>query len=203
MLENLSDISIATPPPEINQTMGPGARLRKIREARHVTPEDMVKRLHLSLERLTQIENDDYHLMGASVFAKGYLRAYASQLGVAKEEIGDILKTFDTLHLGESIPHDRLNLIHEKMDVSRVKTTRWMGYFIVIVLLGIAGYLWYSHTTAAAARAEKTAAASTEAPMSILPAGDARTSTIELPAQKTPAHTAEPARPAASDSSTE
>jgi len=144
-LDNSTSTSFATPLKE-SKIMGPGARLRQLREVRHLQLEEMAKRLRLTPERLTQLEEDDYQLMGAPAFAKGYLRAYASQLGVAKEEILTILQAFDQLSLGENIQHNKPELIHEKIDQSNhPKTARWVSYLMVLLLLALLGYFWYNH----------------------------------------------------------
>lgn len=130
---------------EINHPLGPGSCLRKIREAKHLTVNEMAKRIRLNPERLTQLENDDYLLMGAPTFAKGYLRAYANQLGVAKEEILTILRAFDDLGLGAEIQHNKPELIHEKMDQTTPRTTRWIGYLVVVLLLSLLAYLSRGH----------------------------------------------------------
>jgi cytoskeletal protein RodZ len=157
MQDNATEISIPIPPREINKPVGPGAHLRKIRESRHLTLEEMAKRTQLSTARLFQIENDDYQLMGAPAFAKGYLRGYANQLGASKEEILSLLQDFEALHLGDNIRHNRPQLIHEKMDQVTPSTTRWLTYLIIMVLLlGVAGYIWHSRSNAAHALAANT-----------------------------------------------
>ena len=128
-----------------NKIIGPGSRLRHIREAKHIGIQEITNRLRINIERLTQLENDDYHQMGAATFAKGYLRAYATQLNLAKEEIIDILQTFDDLNLSANIKRHAPELIHEKIDPSTPKTTRWIGYLIVMILLSLLGYSYYQH----------------------------------------------------------
>jgi len=185
MLDNETEISTSIPARETIKPIGPGSRLRKIREARHLTLEEMAKRIRLGRERLAQLENDDYLLMGAPAFAKGYLRAYAGQLGVAKEEILTILQAFDELNLGDNIQHNRPELINEKMDQVSPKTTRWVSYLICIgVLLGVLGYIWHNHTNApnAANTVEKSAAEPIETPISLPDAVNAQTPVSALPA---------------------
>lgn len=146
--------------------IGPGSRLRKIREAKHVDIQEIAKRIRINTERLTQLENDDYHQMGAPTFAKGYLRAYANQLNLAKEEIANILQTFDDLNLAANIKRHTPELIHEKIDPSSPKTTRWIGYIIVMILLGLLAYSYYQHFSGL----NKTA--NNAEPTSIQPTGD-------------------------------
>ncbi len=167
MLDNDTEISIPIPPKDIIKPTGPGARLRKIRETQHMTLDDMAKRIRLTHERLIQIENDDYSLMGAPAFAKGYLRAYANQLNVPKEDILDILSAFDVLNLGANIRHNKPELLNERMDQVGPKTTRWVSYLIFVgLLLGVLGYVWHNHAGGILnATAEKSPAESVETPL--------------------------------------
>lgn len=146
MLHESTEISISLPPKETHSN-GPGSRLRKIRETKHLSIDEMAKRLRLTRERLVQIENDDYHQMGASAFARGYIRSYAGQLGIAKSEITDILKSFDELNFGAEIPTNKPQLIHEKIDHTNPKVARRIGSLLILLALVLVGYWWYSHNT--------------------------------------------------------
>lgn len=141
------NIEVPTPVSLHNTThnSGPGAHLRRIREAKHLSIDEMTKRLRLSRERLVQLENDDYHQMGASAFAIGYIRSYANQLGMAKEEISAILKTFAELNLDAEIPSNTPQLIHEKMDQVAPNTVRRITYLLLIALIVSVGYWWYNN----------------------------------------------------------
>jgi cytoskeleton protein RodZ len=170
MLNNDTEISIPNPNNTI-KPIGPGARLRKIREARHLTSDDMAKRIRLGRERLIQLENDDYQSMGAPAFAKGYLRSYASQLGISKEDILEILRAFDELSLGEDIQHNKPELLNEKMGQVNPKAARWVSYLIFIaLLLGVLGYVWRNHANVGtAANTDKSATETVETPAPVLP----------------------------------
>lgn len=169
MIKESFEISMSdTPQEEVNVIM-PGTHLRKIREARHLSIDEIAKRTHLSSERIIQIEQDNYSLMGAPAFAKGYLRSYASQLGLTKEDILAILKIFDDLDLGNNIQHNKPDLIHEKIEQSNYKPTHWIGYLVIILLLGVLLYLWYGHfnninKTSNAEKTPETVEAATPAP---------------------------------------
>ena len=65
----------------------PGDYLRQARLAASLNIEDVAKYLHLRHNIIEAIENDDYHTLPASVFIKGYLRAYAKLLTLS----GDIV----------------------------------------------------------------------------------------------------------------
>lgn len=60
----------------------PGTRLRVAREARSLSIEDAARALNLQPATLRAIEAGDYSGLGAPVFVKGYLRSYATLLGL-------------------------------------------------------------------------------------------------------------------------
>jgi cytoskeleton protein RodZ len=65
----------------------PGARLRDAREARGLTIEAAAERLRLNAALVLAMEEDRLALLGAPVFARGYLRNYAALLGLSGDEV--------------------------------------------------------------------------------------------------------------------
>jgi len=65
----------------------PGARLRREREQRGLTPQQAAEQLNLDLSVIHALENNDYGALGAPVFAKGHLRKYAALVGLSDEEV--------------------------------------------------------------------------------------------------------------------
>lgn len=128
----------------------PGARLRRAREARHLTVEDVAKRLRYAPSRVEQLESDDYHAMGAPTFARGYLRSYAGQLNFSKDEILEILRAFDQLELGAAISGHKPQLIREEVKQINPKLARRIGYGVAALIVVLAATWWLtSHFKAA------------------------------------------------------
>jgi cytoskeleton protein RodZ len=71
---------------------GPGMRLRRAREAKGWTVEQVAKRLHLSESAVAALEADDYGHFAAEVYVRGYLTNYARLLAVSVDEILDAQK---------------------------------------------------------------------------------------------------------------
>lgn len=71
---------------------GPGMRLRRAREAKRWTVEQVAKRLHLSESAVDALEADDYGHFAAEVYVRGYLTNYARLLAVPVDEILDAQK---------------------------------------------------------------------------------------------------------------
>lgn len=129
-----------------NALSGPGMRLRVAREARNISLEEVAKHLRLTLPRLTLIEADNYAEMGASAFARGYLRGYARFLGICEAEI---LKNFEDLNLQSGIQSNKPRLINEKM-IQHVThpVARWFGYLVLLVVVIVGGAWWHNHSSA-------------------------------------------------------
>jgi len=139
MIEQPALIQVDT----IEKISGPGARLKLAREARHISIEEVAKQLRLTPQRVGYIEADDYGAMGASAFAKGYLRGYARFLGMSEDEI---LQTFDELGLESAIQSKKPELIHEKITPSvNPRSARRIGYLLVLGAIVLLAYWGYTH----------------------------------------------------------
>jgi cytoskeleton protein RodZ len=64
-----------------------GERLRKAREAAGLTVNEVADRQHLRPAVITAIEDGDYRKIDSELFLKGYVRAYATQVGVDPESV--------------------------------------------------------------------------------------------------------------------
>lgn len=129
---------------------GPGARLRKAREDKHFSLDEMAKQMRFTRQRLIQLENDDYRTMGSRTFAHGYLRNYGRLLHMTEDQIAELLKLFDSLHLEDNIRINKPQLIHEKIVHTSPKATRRLGYLVVIIALIFVGFWWHSHSSSEA-----------------------------------------------------
>jgi len=69
-----------------------GAYLKKEREARNCSLEEISSATKIRKGILSAIENDDYTLLPPPVFVKGFLRAYATHLGL---DYGEVVKRYE------------------------------------------------------------------------------------------------------------
>lgn len=60
--------------------VGPGARLRKAREARGMTAQEVAAHLHLHTRTIESLEADDFDNLPSPIYIRGYLRNYAKLL---------------------------------------------------------------------------------------------------------------------------
>ena len=79
--------------PTVNPTSGlPGALLRKAREDKGLTIEEMSAISNLTKQVIRGIEGDEYSGLAGLSFVRGYLKLYAKKLGVDEAHV---LETFD------------------------------------------------------------------------------------------------------------
>lgn len=64
-----------------------GERLRAAREERKITILEVAKELHLDETKVRALEKNDFDVLGAPVFAKGFLRKYAQLVGVSADDV--------------------------------------------------------------------------------------------------------------------
>jgi cytoskeleton protein RodZ len=62
-----------------------GEEFRSAREARGLSLSDVAERLHIRSVYLAAIEDEDWHVIGAPVYVRGFLRTYARFLGLDPE----------------------------------------------------------------------------------------------------------------------
>lgn len=67
--------------------LGLGERLRSARKARALTLEQAAFTLRLEVPVLRALEDERYEALGAAVFVRGHLRAYAKLLGLSEEAV--------------------------------------------------------------------------------------------------------------------
>jgi cytoskeleton protein RodZ len=66
---------------------GPGALLRRAREAAGLSEQQAAEQLNLDSSVIAALERDDLAALGAPVFAKGHLRRYGALLGIAEADL--------------------------------------------------------------------------------------------------------------------
>lgn len=64
-----------------------GERLLAARKAHGVSVAEIAKELHISEQKVEALERNEFEILGAQVFAKGYIRKYAQMVGANADEI--------------------------------------------------------------------------------------------------------------------
>ncbi|MEX2550130.1 MAG: helix-turn-helix domain-containing protein [Nitriliruptoraceae bacterium] len=123
--------------PDDAATTGIGATLREAREAQSRSIEDMALSLRARVFQLEALEQEDFEAFGGDVYAKGFLRNYAVELGLDPEPLLDIYR--------REVGHDDVHAASLVGGVSTPKERRgappaWIAWLLVavVVVAGIA-----------------------------------------------------------------
>jgi cytoskeleton protein RodZ len=78
-----------------------GERLLKARQEQGVSVAEIAKELHISEQKVEALERNEFELLGAQVFAKGYIRKYAQMVRVNADEL---VSDYDELAAADAQP---------------------------------------------------------------------------------------------------
>lgn len=125
----------------------PGQRLRKARELRGMTIEQVARELALTPRYVEAMESDAYKDLPEPAFVRGYMRRYAQLVKLSPD---DIAAKFDQCYAEdketpalEVRPRNPIQLLGEVARRPRLKTgrlLRWSALLFILVL--VAGFLW-------------------------------------------------------------
>ena len=120
---------------------GPGAMLKKAREAAGMPLDELARRTRLELKVLTAIESEAWDRLAGPAFIKGYIRGIARELGI--DPAVPLAEYNAQFHTGEPVLSDfesRAPL--ELTSASRwIKSTSYALAVVVVVLIA----LWWQH----------------------------------------------------------
>jgi cytoskeleton protein RodZ len=135
------DVDIQEDDTAPDESKGPvgGERLAEARRELQISVHEIAKELHLDEPKVRALERNDFDVLGAPVFAKGHLKAYAHLVNVDE---GDVLS--DYYHLNRSA-----NV--EPVISTRPKPRRelspgpWIAVIVAIIVV-VSAYWWFSRT---------------------------------------------------------
>ncbi len=78
-----------------------GERLAEARRLKQISLPDIARQLHLDEPRVQALEENRFDVLGAPVFAKGYLRKYAHLVGVSAD---DVMADYYTINRATGAP---------------------------------------------------------------------------------------------------
>lgn len=82
---------------------GLGARLRVAREAQHIALEDASRDLHIPIKQINALEEEDFSVFSAELYARGAYRAYTTYLGIYNKAVAHEFMRALT-HVRERVP---------------------------------------------------------------------------------------------------
>src|SRR6056297_3031136 len=113
-------------------TTGIGVTLREARQAQGRSLEDAALSLRARVAQLEALEQEHFDSFGGDVYAKGFLRSYAQELGL---DAAPLLETFR-----REVSHDDVHAAVLVKDVGSPKPSRgvppaWIGWLLVVVVV--------------------------------------------------------------------
>lgn len=110
------------------EKISPGAILLQARLRAGLSQEQLAKQLYMTVYKVNALETDDYKYLSSDTFARGYIRAYASLVGV---DIGVVLAAYDDFVAQLSPVED----VQPKVQVAT--ETSYRGAWQFLLLIGI------------------------------------------------------------------
>lgn len=113
-----------------------GERLAEARRLKQISLPDVARQLHLDEPRVQALEENRFDVLGAPVFAKGYLRKYAKLVGVS---IDDVMSDYYTLNRATGAPPVVGPPRRRSRDIDPMP---WIIGLIVVLLLAGVAFWW-------------------------------------------------------------
>jgi cytoskeleton protein RodZ len=120
-----------------------GQQLQKAREKAGLSAGDVAAAQHLRPSVIQAIESGDYSQIDSELFLKGYVRAYAKQVGLdADAVIADLDQELEPIRQQREQEHEANPLVDIERRRRRKRQLAKALFFLVV--LGIAGYLAFT-----------------------------------------------------------
>lgn len=120
--------------------VGPGERLQAARIQQGLSLEDVANRMHLSINILEAIEENDFEEITAPIFVKGYLRAYARIVSLDEDEV---ITLYSDFYSEEDPPISSTSNMVPELTVTDARI-KWTTYLVIIVLGALLAAWWWN-----------------------------------------------------------
>ncbi|HTE40912.1 MAG TPA: RodZ domain-containing protein [Steroidobacteraceae bacterium] len=150
----------------------PGEWLRQERQRQGRSVQQIADEMHLGLNMVEAMENDQFSLLGAPVFARGHLRKYAVLLGVPVERVQELYQAVaDRPRDADPVPNSHratdtmlMSPDSKQRRAARVPIKNWsiVGAIVGLVAIGVSGW-WVLGRDKLAAPLESGAVTETDA----------------------------------------
>ncbi len=165
---------------------GFGERLRRQREMRGVSLEEISQSTKIGKRSLKAIEDEDFEKLPGGIFNKGFVRAYARFLGLDEEQI---VSDFDEAwNAFEAARTPQAVSVPEEPEKKSTSGSVWIAVILLIIAGAAAGWYKYQQTRNQPAPPSNSEADSASAPLASTPSS-------QSPVPSEPEATATPAPP--------
>ncbi|MEZ5565367.1 MAG: helix-turn-helix domain-containing protein [Gammaproteobacteria bacterium] len=114
--------------------LGLGERLRSARKARALTLEQAAFTLKMDISILRALEDERFDALGAPVFVRGHLKAYARILGLSEEAVLEAYRAADP---GSAIPPKVTREIEKPLTTSPGPLAIMVGIVLALIVMGL------------------------------------------------------------------
>lgn len=114
-----------------------GQRLAEARRANDITIAEIAKELHLDESKVQALEENQFEVLGAPVFAKGHLRKYAELVGMP---IDEMLADYYQLNRAAGAPP--VVGPRRARPPRDIALGRWVGGIMLVLIVGGLSYWW-------------------------------------------------------------
>ena len=121
-----------------------GEYLRKQREIRGFSLEEISDQTKISLRALKAIEAEDWELLPAEIYIRGFIRCYCETIGLDPNEA---LLRFEEAYLPYKKQKEDRHHHEEYVAGSRRIPFKWLIILALIILAGALGYFFYFKKT--------------------------------------------------------
>lgn len=120
----------------------PGEQLKRERESQGLSREEIASSLNLRPAVILGLEEDSYHEVPVDAYRRGYLRSYASLLGIDEKPILDAYKA----HFGSADNERKVTAVHVTRPPSRLGAWlfRLVSLLVIVGLIGLTLLWWQS-----------------------------------------------------------
>ena len=125
-----------TPEVKVEGPLG-GERLAEARRAKQISVLEIAKELHVEESKIRALENNDFAVLGAPVFAKGHLRKYSQLVGVKHE---DVLADYYRLTRSEEMPPV---IVKRPRPGREFSPGPWIAMVVLLVVVAVAYWLLF------------------------------------------------------------
>ncbi len=123
-----------------------GQRLHQKRLLRKQTLEEIAQELKIKPTFLAAIEKGEYHKLPSPAYAQGFVRNYASYLGLPKAETTVLFKReFDEKRAMKVLPDAMINT--REFPIKRIRIQQSLLLFVIFLLI-VFGYLFFQYRAA-------------------------------------------------------
>ena len=123
-----------------NETLG--QLLKNARKEKKLSVEFVAEKLKIRSQYLTNIENNDYHLMPEPAYVIGFIKAYAKELSLEESFVINKFKENDYL---KNLPSPKLKTVYTMQEKSFSATQTFLVFITLTIIVISAWYIFFKN----------------------------------------------------------